>query len=502
MKQLCCFIVLLFSLFRLPAQKITAAEYFFDADPGPGAGTPVAVGTPAPSVTFSANIPTASLPAGFHSLAIRAKDEANTWGPFEWRTIYVSAPASNASSIVAAEYFFDNDPGAGAGMGLGISSPGHAVQFSAVIPTVSLQPGFHILAIRTRNAAGEWSLFEAKGFYIASAPVNAQNITAAEYYIDTDPGAGNGTGISIGSGGNAVTFTALIPTASLTAGFYQLAIRARRSDGAWSIVENRGFYLQPAAVNSSPVTEAEYFMDVDPGVGNGSPLSITTPGNSVSQNFLINIPPGTPNGKHMLAIRGKDAAGHWGLFELREITVDGLTLPLNWSCFTAKRSDKKVALEWETTNEINTSHFDVERSNNGFDFVRIGQVNAKGRADNDYAFDDANPDKGLNYYRLKQLDKNGSFKYSAIAKVYFGDAAVNNLRLYPLPVLSSLNIDFRGNGRELLIQVYDAGGKMILNERKQNHSPVILPAANLAKGMYWIVVSDGILQQKGQFIKQ
>jgi len=61
------------------AQTITAAEYFVDADPGAGSGTPVSI-TAGTNVNFTAIIPATSLPGGFHFVAIRTKDAAGKWG--------------------------------------------------------------------------------------------------------------------------------------------------------------------------------------------------------------------------------------------------------------------------------------------------------------------------------------------------------------------------------------------------------------------------------------
>ena len=75
-------------------------------------------------------------------------------------------------------------------------------------------------------------------------------------------------------------------------------------------------------------------------------------------------------------------------------------------------------------------------------------------------------------------------------------------QLRPVPVQSTLNIVFGGSGTNLFLQVYDATGKMVMTERRQNTSTISLQTTGLAKGTYWIVLSDGITQQKGQFIKQ
>ena len=496
------FLSLLFCYaFRVAAQNITAAEYFFNADPGVGAGTPLAVGAAGTAVNFSATIPTTSLAPGFHTLAIRTKDANGAWGLSESRTVYISATAAASTPVVAAEYFIDNDPGPGAGTPIGVGTTGNTVNFSFALSTASLAPGFHLLAIRTKNAEGVWGPFETRGFYITRVSANAGMIAAAEYFIDVDPGAGNGTPVVITSGAIS-NFIMAVPTTSIASGFHTLAIRTKNADGVWSLFETRGFYVSSATTDMGTITEAEYFLDADPGVGNGSPLSITAPANGVTQNFLITIPHSTPNGQHFLAIRTKDANGVWGLFELREITVSGFPLPLDWLLFTGRRKEDTVVLQWRTANEINTSHFEVERSANGVEFKRIGQIMASGGAQNDYEFSDSAPVKGLNFYRLQQVDKNGAAKYSAIVKVYFGDAGATTLKLFPQPVNNELNIVFGGRGVDVLIQVYDAGGKIVSNERKQNASPIRLPTEGLAKGIYWIVVSDGITQQKAQFVKQ
>ena len=483
------------------APAITAAEYFIDADPGAGNGIALSIGASGNIINFTAAIPTTSLSTGFHTIAIRTRDANGVWGLFETRAFYISTSTADATAITAAEYLIDNDPGAGNGNALSIGSSGNVVNFTASIPTTSLANGFHTLAIRTKDASDKWGLFEVRAFYISTSTANAGAIVAAEYFIDADPGAGNGTSINISASGNTVNFTASIPTNSLSNGFHTLAIRTKNSDGVWGLFENRAFYISTSALDMGIITAAEYFIDTDPGVGNGSPLSVTTPGNTVNQTFLANVPIGTTGGTHQLAIRTRDVNGVWGLFEVREFTVGG-ALPLDWLSFTGRRAEQKVALKWITENEINTSHFDIERSKNGIDFTSIGRTTAQGGLRNNYSFEDVQPMKGLNYYRLKQIDRNGAFKYPILVKVFFGDAGMNDLRLFPQPVQSTLNVVFGGSGNSLFIHVYDAAGKIAMYERRENASTFTIETSSLVKGAYWIVVSDGITQQKGMFIKQ
>ncbi len=136
-----------------------------------------------------------------------------------------------SQNITAAEYFIDADPGRGNGVPITISTPGDIVNFTANVSTASLSTGFHFVAIRTKDANGVWGLFETRGFYISSSATNAADIVSAEYFLDSDPGSGNGTATSVGTSGAVVNFTAVIPT-SLWPGFHFLAIRMKGADGS------------------------------------------------------------------------------------------------------------------------------------------------------------------------------------------------------------------------------------------------------------------------------
>ncbi|MBX2915451.1 MAG: gliding motility-associated C-terminal domain-containing protein [Cyclobacteriaceae bacterium] len=298
------------------AQTISQAEYFFNSDPGTGNGTPITI-TPGANVTFTTNISTGALPHGFHQLGLRVRETNLGWSQFELRGFYITTFANNTANLAAAEYFLDTDPGIGNGTPI-LITPGANSTFTIPIPTGSLAAGFHFLVIRIKDANGKWGLFEARGFYITSSTTNSPDISAAEYFVDSDPGNGNGTPLPVATG-STVTFTASIPTASLTPGFHFLGIRTKGANGKWGIFEARGFYISSSATDAATIVTAEYFFDTDPGLGNGTALSI--PSGAIS-NFTVNLPATalTP-GFHFLAIRTKDAAGKWGLFEIRGFYV-------------------------------------------------------------------------------------------------------------------------------------------------------------------------------------
>ncbi len=232
-----------------------------------------------------------------------------------------------AQNITQAEYFFDTDPGVGNGVPVTVTTPGSTVDLSFSAPTVALAAGFHLLAFRVKNENAVWSHHTSRNIYITSPTSNVTDIIAAEYFIDVDPGVGLGTAMTIGASGGTVNFLASIPTTSLALGFHNMGIRTKDASGKWGLYENRIFYIKTPTGNMPNITAAEYFLDVDPGTGNASPLAVPTPGTTVTLGFIYDIPLATSTGDHMLFTRVKDAAGNWSHWDSAVIKVDGLQSP-------------------------------------------------------------------------------------------------------------------------------------------------------------------------------
>jgi hypothetical protein len=99
-------------------------------------------------------------------------------------------------------------------------------------------------------------------------------------------------------------------------------------------------------------------------------------------------------------------------------------LPVELAWFKASiTTDNSVKLEWHTDSELNNESFDIERSQDGFDYTAIGKRQGAGTTsqETDYVFVDEQPLPGRSYYRLKQNDFNGDFEYSHIVSVVFGE---------------------------------------------------------------------------------
>ncbi len=149
-------------------------------------------------------------------------------------------------------------------------------------------------------------------------PMLAQTITQAEYYIDSDPGPGNGTAISVTSGGT-ISKVVNVPAstiAPLSTGTHFLVCRVRDSEGDWSVAFAYPFYKSdPPSPGVTPdITAAEYYIDIDPGPGNGTSFPITS---ATSIAKTVNVPASTiaplSTGTHFLVCRVRDSEGDWSV---------------------------------------------------------------------------------------------------------------------------------------------------------------------------------------------
>jgi hypothetical protein len=168
-----------------------------------------------------------------------------------------------------------------------------------------------------------------------------------------------------------------------------------------------------------------------------------------------------------------------------------MTLPVQWLGFTATKQGAEVLLQWETSNELNSSHFVVQRSLNGNMFDSIGMVAATGRDNTTtkYSLRDKKPNNGINYYRVKQVDRDGRFVYSAIATINF----VSNLSItcYPNPTSTSLNIRIgtsyvKGYSYRLI----DMNGRVLKSSSISNqHTTIAMQSLNPSS--YILEISNG-----------
>lgn len=421
---------------------------------------------------------------------------------------YPPVPAAPLN-IVKAEYFIDADPGFGFGTNIPLTAATDISGLAATINTGALPAGAHRLYLRTLNAEGAWALISSRQFVVdfdpayPAAPAAAQNITSAEYFIDTDPGFGNGTNIPVVAAVDIAAFVANVNTSLLSAGAHRLYIRTRSNEGGWSVTSSRQFIVNddPAypAAPAAPgnITFAEYFFDTDPGFGNGTSIALT-PGVDISNlTFAANTSALTA-GTHNLYIRSLD---DWSITSVRPFDV-GTALPLKFVHFTAAKVDEKVVLSWKTADELNTSHFEIERSTDGVLFEKIASMPAaNSNGLHNYQQADHQPQKGINYYRIKQVDKDGRFTYSAVIRISFNNNE-SLLSVYPNPASQFVLLDFAALQQKVQVKIFDMQGRLILSEQKTDTQLLKINIEKLAAGKYTAIVSNGKQLETGIFIKK
>ncbi len=304
-------IVLLFlSHLIVGAQNINKVEYFFDNDPGLGLGTDVPVSPDTNLSNFNFNIGINALSQGFHHLNVRAKDDNGKWSLTHNQTFYKVATNSITPNIIAVEYFFDTDPGYGNGHPISII-PGTLINnINYTIGIGSLSNGFHAITVRAKDANGVWSTAHSASFFKETFVPQTPDIVALEYYIDTDPGYGNATSIPFTAGQNVEVIDYYISLLAINNGFHKFAIRAKDSFGKWSHCFSSGFYKENYVPSLPDIVKVEYFLDIDPGVGNGIVIPATTGSNVEALDFIISLD-SVSNGFHQLFARAEDANGKW-----------------------------------------------------------------------------------------------------------------------------------------------------------------------------------------------
>ncbi|GEM_PF-5309204 len=163
-------------------------------------------------------------------------------------------------------------------------------------------------------------------------------------------------------------------------------------------------------------------------------------------------------------------------------------MPVNMLYFNIAKDNNSALLEWATANETNNRGFDIEKSQNGRDWTKIGFVQTKAANGNsstqlNYHYNDNNPSDGINYYRLKQQDVDGKFDYSVVKQLTF--VAGRIIKLYPNPAMDYVIIEGLDGTEEL--RLIDVKGRIMKTENA-TATKAKIELNNIAAGSYQIQV--------------
>ncbi len=163
-------------------------------------------------------------------------------------------------------------------------------------------------------------------------------------------------------------------------------------------------------------------------------------------------------------------------------------LPIELLRFEGINKKNENVLTWETASEKNSQRFDIERSNDGKIFEKIGTIVTHNAASS-YAFIDKNLSAPLHYYRLKLIDNDGSFSYSKIISISVETGHALSLRVYPNPTENSITLSSADYTQPT--RLYNMTGALIFSS---DITPTKINLSDVASGVYFLHVGEAVMK--------
>lgn len=174
------------------------------------------------------------------------------------------------------------------------------------------------------------------------------------------------------------------------------------------------------------------------------------------------------------------------------IGANAIVLPITLLNFEAIKYNQIAKLFWSTSTELNNKLFEIERSVDMIHFIKIGELPGAGNSSSikNYYYDDLSFNKLKSkfvYYRLKQIDNNGSITYSEIRNLET-ENQTNGIVIMPIPANDFINV-FVDSNIEYRFEIFDASGKGLLKGSSSNPKTTI-DISTFTKGMYFIQIKE------------
>jgi hypothetical protein len=179
------------------------------------------------------------------------------------------------------------------------------------------------------------------------------------------------------------------------------------------------------------------------------------------------------------------------LFDNFAINSANSPLPVTFLGFVARKNDDGTTkLLWNVGEELNVTGYAVERSLNGTDFTSVGSVSATGKAT--YSLEDNQAINETRYYRVKNIDIDGSFKYTPVVKVSGKARSTGQIQLYPVPANDQVYVQHDKAPVKATISVYSFDGRMVRQIQSiPNTYQTSVDISNLKAGIYMVKYDDG-----------
>jgi hypothetical protein len=265
--------------------------------------------------------------------------------------------------------------------------------------------------------------------------------------------------------------------------FYRLRIWDLRGDGLTSEAQKVEAFNAGVSVTRMYSTDNPAFVNINVSTNtiNGSTTTTSTSQGLVHVSFATAV--------DSIVVR---SVGNSDFVVVELLCPDGATDVSLTPLRVAYNTDKKVQLYWSTLFENNHSHFEIERSNNGLSFEKIGSINGSGNRwiATEYSFTDDHPVYTATQYRLKIVSLAGNYFYSEIVTV-----RVNGSLQTVYDAAAKKMIVYQPAGKKTVYFLYDALGalrkKGVFTETRN-----IIPASDLSAGIYYLKTGSGGSTQK------
>jgi hypothetical protein len=516
--------------------NITKIEYFVDTDPGYGSGTDVPFSAGVNTTNLNFSFPVSSFSSGLHKLFIRAKNSGNSWSvvgikefsvqnngvalndfPSSWCTSNTITVPFTSSGIFTATNEFKVQLSYNGG-----SFPGDFT--SNIIGTVN------------SNSASGYITLEIPGALGASAGEYKVRILA------TDPAVPSGTDAFAEELSFSLLSTCPCTTPIITAtGNTKSAFIPDNVDydlvgndcGILGTVNGQNLnnattpftakvIVDPAVQSYSGQPYLQRHFELTPGGTSPTSAEITLyvmKSEMIAFNAAssVKLPAEVTDAKtelriwqwHGTAVSGApdvvidpadaditwDAAmGAWKIkfavtgFSSFYVTANNATpLPVTLLEFNAKKQEKSVLLDWQTTEETNSDRFEIQHSSDAKRWSMIGTITSHGESNElqKYTFTHLAPNTGENLYRLKMLDLDGTFAYSRIVAASFEE--ILDVFLYPNPVSGKVTMSstIPISGYKLI----SITGQVLRELFEQNSNSISMSLQGVYPGLYFVQLS-------------
>ena len=274
------------------------------------------------------------------------------------------------------------------------------------------------------------------------------------------------------------------------------------SDPQWLLVNlGQQYNICNITINWENALGQDFSVLVSPDSSNWTTVQ-TFVGNALYKNSISNL-----NVKgQFVKMNGTKRGTVYG-YSIYEMQVSGtpasVPLPVNLMSFQATNVNNDYAeLKWITSSETGSRYYEVEKSSNGNTFNNIATVDAMGNSNIEqfYSYQDNSPFNGINYYRLKMVDIDGKYSYSAIASVVFNHG--NQPYIWPNPANTYFNV-IAGDEPLKEISLFDVSGKKIAEMTNIiGASSVMLPIGTLSAGIYIVEIKTNKMVYQQKLLKE